>query len=310
MTILSNDVGEKWNRHSTKAIKGICAILVMLSHIFTQLSWAGFLSVGIFFAFSGYGLLYSWKIKTNYLDDFFQKRIVKVFIPFIISYIVSIILHLMLGDGGTSDFVKDFVCLKFLPTSWYVIAIVVFYMAFYLIASSSKSEWKVFLEMIAFWIMYCLICIIIKLDTFWYNSSFGFIIGMMGAIVDAKKFRIDKNKTRWKSWLSLAMVVLVLAALTSRHLVTDVLYSTALTSLTAIFVMSYEIKCDLLDRLGGISYEIYLIHPIVIYCVKQLKFGLWITALIIIILSVVIASFWSCVLRWKYTWGGAKCKGV
>lgn len=286
--------GGGWNKYSTKAIKGICAVFVMLSHIFTQVSWAGFLAVGIFFAFSGYGLLYSWKTKENYLDSFFQKRIIKIFIPFVTAYMVSVGLHLFLDDRvSTSDFIKDIVCLKFLPASWYVIAIVVFYIAFYLIASSSKSEWTVLLAMIVFWIIYCMICIIAQLGTFWYNSSLGFVIGILGASVDAEKLRIDKKKIRCASWLFATMTVLLLVAFTSRHLVTDMLYSTALTSLIAIFVLSYEIECDLLDRLGDISYEIYLVHPIVIYCVKQLKIGFWITALIIIVLSIMIASFWS-----------------
>lgn len=41
MTILSNKVGG-WNRQSTTAIKGLCAIFVMFSHVFQQVSWAGF----------------------------------------------------------------------------------------------------------------------------------------------------------------------------------------------------------------------------------------------------------------------------
>ena len=300
MTILSNNVGGgRWNRHSTKAVKGLCAILVMLSHIFTQLSWGGFLAVGMFFAFSGYGLLYSWKMKDNYLNGFLRKRIAKVFIPFIMAYVVSIALHLILGGKFLiSNVIKDIMILKFLPTAWYVITIVVFYMAFYLIASLSKSEWQILLVMVAFWIIYCLICIIAKLDTFWYNSSFGFIIGILGAIIDGEKFRIDRSKIRWISWLFMMVVMFILVAVTSRHLVSDVLYSTVLTSLTAIFVISYEIESDLLDGLGNISYEIYLIHPIVIYCVKQLNFGFWITALLIIFLSIAIALFWS-VLRKK-----------
>lgn len=293
--------GGEWNKHSTKAVKGLCAIFVMFSHIFTQLSWTGFLAVGIFFAFSGYGLLYSWKTKSNYLAGFLRKRVIKVFVPFVTAYIVSIILHLILEDKiWISNFVKDMVYLKFLPTAWYVIAIVVFYMAFYLIASLSKSEWKVLFVMIVFWFGYCLMCIVTKMGTFWYNSSLGFIIGILGAIVDGEKFRIDRSNIRWKSWIFITVVMFILVAFTSRHLVTDMLYSAVLTGLTAIFVMSYEIKCNLLDKLGDISYEIYLIHPIVIYCVKQLKFEFLITALLIIVLSVAIAAFWS-VERKKYS---------
>ena len=293
MTILSNKVGG-WNRQSTTAIKGLCAIFVMFSHVFQQVSWAGFLAVGIFFAFSGYGLLYSWKTKANYLNGFFRKRVVKIVIPFAAAYIIAIILHLILENRALdSDFVKDIVCLKFLPTAWYVVAIVAFYMAFYLIASLSKSEWKILLAIIIVWIVYCLICMIAKLNTFWYNSSFCFIIGILGAIIDFGQFRIDKDKMRQKSWLFITGIVIILVAFTSRHLITDAIYSAALTMLTAIFVMSFEIKSELLDRLGHISYEVYLVHPIVIYCVKRLKIGFWITAVLIVVMSVIIASFWS-----------------
>lgn len=294
MKLVSNLRGG-YNKYSTKAVKGICAILVMLSHIFGQLSWVGYIAVGIFFCFSGYGLLYSWKTKDNYLDGFIKKRIARVVTPFLVVYIVSIVLHIIIGGPEEiSDFVEKIVSLKFLPSAWYVVAIVYFYLGFYVIAKSAKSEKRILFCMIFFWIAYCFICIVTKWNTFWYNSSFGFVIGLLGAIcIKNDSIRIDKNKKYLFLWTTVTLAVFILAACTPRRLITDVLYSSILTIAVAVFVISYEIQSNLLNKIGDVSYEIYLIHPLVIFCVKQANFDFWLAAVMDITLSIFLAFLWN-----------------
>ena len=69
---------------TTRAIKGICAVLILLSHLCTYLAdyftslflfkFIGAMAVGGFFFVSGYGLQYGIMNKENYLKGFLKKR--------------------------------------------------------------------------------------------------------------------------------------------------------------------------------------------------------------------------------------------
>lgn len=123
-----------------KKLQVLCAMLVLLHHlgeqgvkylkIFTTL---GFYPVAFFFFCSGYGLVKSWLSKPNYIENFWKKRMVKILCPYVIANVLYLIVKLALNDmDGLTSF-KSFVSgggvVKY---SWYVIAIIYFYIAFYL----------------------------------------------------------------------------------------------------------------------------------------------------------------------------------
>ena len=58
----------------------------------------GFLFVGVFFFFSGYGLFKSYKTKPGYLDGFLRKRLPVVLVPlYVINTIFTIIVLVSKG---------------------------------------------------------------------------------------------------------------------------------------------------------------------------------------------------------------------
>ena len=96
------------NFQQTKNMKGILSILVFLTHLdglklkktsyyfFSRLTY-GYILVGFFFFYSGYGLMKQYLTKKNYLKGFLRKRLIKILIPF---YLVNTICGLLFYYTG------------------------------------------------------------------------------------------------------------------------------------------------------------------------------------------------------------------
>ncbi len=82
---------------TTKALKGISALCIMLGHIgnitkvpFLWIFWkSALLFVGLFLMFSGYGLMYNFINRENYLNHFFRNRILTIVIPLYLVYLLQ-----------------------------------------------------------------------------------------------------------------------------------------------------------------------------------------------------------------------------
>ena len=96
------------NFQQTKNMKGILSILVFLTHLdglklkktsyyfFSRLKY-GYILVGFFFFYSGYGLMKQYLTKNNYLKGFLRKRLITILIPF---YLVNTICGLLFYYTG------------------------------------------------------------------------------------------------------------------------------------------------------------------------------------------------------------------
>lgn len=111
--------GDALCQGNVMALRGICAIEIMMGHLGIATGSAvlfpnrkaGILFVGIFFALSGYGLMYSVSNKENYLRGFLIKRlIVKLLLPAYVVFIISTILKAFcLSGGGIHTTLKMFI---------------------------------------------------------------------------------------------------------------------------------------------------------------------------------------------------------
>lgn len=67
-----------------KATKGVAALLIMIGHVCKAykdplyLFPVGWLGVGLFFFWSGYGLMYGYKHKSGYFDHFWKNKIIYI----------------------------------------------------------------------------------------------------------------------------------------------------------------------------------------------------------------------------------------
>ena len=135
----------------TKCIQGLCLVMIMLHHCSQKLCepgsvpeqfvkhglepflGIGYLMVSIFFFCSGYGVYRSYKDKENYFEDFFFKRLVPIVLVLCISSYCF--MYAIIEQGmpiSIENPMKIFGPSTWNPYSWYVYAIIICYVLFYI----------------------------------------------------------------------------------------------------------------------------------------------------------------------------------
>lgn len=289
---------------NSKGLLGFFALLIILHHMVQTIGVdkagsLGFLEnvgvcfVGIFFFFSGYGLYYSYKKKTDYLHGFLKKRMPSILVPFYVCILVFILVNIAAGEKFKGievvRYLSGFLLLN--PQMWYVVEIALFYILFYLVFRLVKNE------NIAITVLGGLIVAVIGLSLlsghgehwyqgeWWYNTSFLFLIGIIFAKFKEKIMAVTQ-KTYWVLFL-ICVVLTVIFYRASLYMlntysywsetVEDPGYADKLRCFSCQFpmviffvlsvlllTMKLQFKNPILNFLGKISLELYLIHNLFI----------------------------------------------
>lgn len=278
-----------------KMIKGILSILIMLGHIFTNsnilitpfslvIISVGFLCVGMFFFYSGFGLGISYKRKESYLDTFLIKKLKEIYIPFVLMNILYyIILELLVGK-------KDFSIKEIVITasgynlingiSWYVVAIIYFYLLFFFCFKYfTKIRYLMFfLSML----LYYYICLKYNNSATWLRVSiFPIFLGMLYSEYKEKIDIILKNNymTLVCSCLALFNFFYLVRFNRVKDLLKISMSDFYFSEITVIFfcfliilgLMKIKLQNKTTLKIGEISFEIYLYHGLFIKIFKALK---------------------------------------
>ena len=216
----NNDVLDKYNSNK---IKGLLALLIIIHHLSIYIkdtillkvfTIVGVIAVSAFFFYSGYGLMISYLKKENYLKDFLNKRIMKIVIPYIIAIIFTILAYLLTGQLTPRKIFNSLVegepVVRF---SWYVLAIIILYVVFYLSAKFLKRKKMINIAVFGGTILYCIVVNnILGFNNWWVNSCFAFFIGIYWASYK-EKYAItlkDKNKIiRYAIMLSIILFAII-----------------------------------------------------------------------------------------------------
>jgi len=193
---------EPLSLEKSKAVQGFAAVAIIIHHLSqTLMERAGVLSffidlgvlfVGIFFFFSGYGLYTSLKTKEDYLRGFLKKRLVTVLIPFYVCNLVFVLCAFLTGAKFTVPELLAVISGWYLLNShmWYIVEIVILYLAFYLFYRFIKNRTAATVAMGVFVVLMITGSLLLGHgDDFscsywfqgewWYNSTFLFIIGII-----------------------------------------------------------------------------------------------------------------------------------
>lgn len=296
----------------SKGIQGFCAICI-IAHHFVQpfvysgqgagalsiLALIGFIFVGVFFFFSGYGLLKSYKTKPDYLNGFLRRRMPVILVPlYIVNTILTVIVlatgGVMYNDNNPLVMGMDTIFFRITTflgitlmnsNAWYMITIAIFYIAFYLAFKYSKNEEKAFKIMGIFSVIYIIAGTAAGHGFFWlqgewwYNSSLLLFIGMYVAKNEEKVISFIKKRYAALLTISgvctivLTFVAIVAAMMISYYrpglvgrassiicLLCETLATLAFVSFILILTMKVRLNNKILDFLGKIALEIYLIH--------------------------------------------------
>ena len=194
------------SKKMTMAWKGILAIGVLVHHIYQYcgvlqgtvlgiiLQMLGYLSVGGFFFFTGYGLMVSSK-GSGYIRHFGRSRILPLYLLYVILILAYSIYEAMIGKTiSVQSLIQSFLFGgTVVPLGWYLQASFIVYLLFWGIAAATD---RVHIRIFGMGIMLTIYCILSRccgLATTWYESIFCVLLGMAWACY---KQRIDEVITK------------------------------------------------------------------------------------------------------------------
>lgn len=280
--------GDSFNVAQTRALKGLFAIYVIFHHLCTYIAdyfpsfyafkYLGFLMVGGFFLISGYGLMHGVMNRQNYLHSFFRNRIVAILIPY---YIINI--FYIYANYVSKALTTKYVILSLFGFNlWYVMAITILYIGFYLCFRFMDKKYGVWCISIFVYlyiqVMYILFAYMDKpaFGYWWYNSVISFAIGIWYCYA---KEKIDRFlKKHYKPALGVLVAVIIPTYLfTCLHfndyvpflLTAEILCATAFAITVIMLSMKVKIGNPILNLCGDLSFELYLSHAIFIFALRS-----------------------------------------
>lgn len=238
------------NAKSTSGLRGFLAIGIIFHHLsqwvtsgdeFSNFSYMGTYIVSIFFFLSAYGLYFQNENKKNYLDNFLVKRLSKILVPFFSISLIYMLYRFVNGQLMDLDFFANLFKKgsTIIYNGWFVDIIILMYIFFYISFKFLKNKFISIVINTVFIIGY--ICLAIKLGYgfWWYNSVFPFIIGLIWA----------KNKEKIDGVLDNIIFTIYFII---------------------VFLKKINFSNMYLILLGSISFELYMIHGLVISILEKI----------------------------------------
>lgn len=271
---------------STKSLKGLLAILIIFHHVsqrittgenFSNFTYMGWYIVALFFFLSGYGLYFQYSNNVNYMENFLRKRLTRIFIPFYVFIVIYVVYRATLGAVINVDFFLSFWENhgNIIYNGWFINSILVLYVIFYVSFKRKDSKASVSV-LIALTLVYIFWKAYRNHGAWEYVSIMSFLLGMFWMkkrnVID--KF-IERNYFICLFSLSILMyifqhydVVMKKIDITNKY----VYYGIIGNLCTMVFVVYFLLLTNklnfsnkYLDFLGDISFEIYMIHGLVIH---------------------------------------------
>jgi len=293
----------------TTVLKCLFAILVILSHLRYHISFVynnailmnafnylGHISVGGFFFISGYGLYYSFINKPNYLKGFLRNRFLTIYLRDVALIVLYSIILLCFGEFDWKLFIKSFfIGGTVIIYGWYIQAIIVFYICFWLIfILKIKNEIKI-LIFTAFAFIYIALCMILNLGWYWYQSILCLPLGMLWCNYYNNISRIVKFLGNY--FVNIVVFLTVIAAVVLSVYfdfspITNLLFVTAVSTILVLSLINSGIIKFIIVRpiifIGSLSFEIYALHGAFIKIFRGAF--LWIDNTLLFVASVLIST--------------------
>ena len=277
------------------SLRGMAAIMVLLHHLAPSTEHGmlmpkvfamgtGGLAVALFFFLSGYGLQKQYLKKgESYRQSFLKKRIPTILIPFIMFTVLYWLVYFSLGRVITVSYILSDLRqgIPFVAYSWYLMALLFFYLFFWILMTvfRERVQWMPFFAC-GWYLLYAFICIKLKFLIYWYDTAHLIPLGMFCAVYEWQILKMLKNR-----YFYAALVVTVCFGwLISPHVYTayanehgmsiQLYYLTSLSRVfffTALVVLLHQkirIGNPVLQYLGKISLETYLIHGLIFYLLR------------------------------------------
>ena len=275
-----------WNEEflsltQTKTLQGFCAVCVMLHHIGqkTCAPWLpseviihgldvfvpiGYLLVGVFLFFSGFGLYKSHQSKPDYLQGFFGRRCLMPILTLLFTNMAMVAVRIHLGEKiSFSGPFRLTGPVMFNGYAWFVYTLLIFYIFFYFAYRYCKSEKAATVFVLIGVVGYILFCDWWMYGTWWYNSALLFAVGILFARHETTL--IQNMRKYYGIYLPIAFIATCLFFFTGEctgYVIFQMVAACAFVILLLLLGMKIKIGNKALGFLGSITLELYLLHGI------------------------------------------------
>lgn len=221
----------------------------------------GFVCVSVFFFISGWGTMYGYLKREDYLNGFALRKVKKILVPYLVAVIIYSMAEIATGSSFIECIESFIVGSPVAKYSWYIIAVFIYYIEFWVAFRQKKlNPWIVAWGLHA---LNLLACFIAKWPMNWINTSHAFLIGALMCQYKDKICRMERN-TKILAFLGciLAIAFVATSYLTNKMelLLLYWIGSTAACALIVLISTRVEVKGDIWKRVASISFELYLYH--------------------------------------------------
>lgn len=290
---LSKEQTDYMSIEQTNSIKGICAALIMVSHMRQYLTAylpgdtvaqlcvgiAGQFTVAVFFFYSAYGVMYSLQNKSSYEAGFLRKRVFHIWLRFAFAVLCYLILSLALGTTySASDYLLCWIGWSSLGNSnWFAFVILALYLLTWgtLVATRKLTGKRKHLTVATLLTVFSLglwVCLhLCGKEAYWYNTLLCYALGIWFAL---KKESFDRFASKWYFRAGLWAVLGVTFLLCDRNDPAGYsLCALAVCLMVALFTKNIHVGNKALAWLGKHAFSIYLYQRIPMILLEKLGFG-------------------------------------
>lgn len=271
------------SQKQANCIKGFATCVIVLDHLVAVtekevwiqlLTTCGDMMVAIFFFYSGYGMLYQYKRKgESYLLGFVQKKFRKILLPWMfLALIVPI--YYTLGAKSTVALEPAFRVQNILeqlgewvPNGWFLLVLFLYQLVFYGLARLFYQKTNMLIIGYAIFVaVYIVIMHSLGMGYWWYYRCHCVVIGMLWC--EKKDILLSVFKKHFGLWwtgvfFSVVSLFIYSTFRNSDYTTTAILLVTFVV-LVQLTCMKAKLENPILEWLGNLSMEIYLIHGLVL----------------------------------------------
>lgn len=262
--------------NNSYTIRAIAILSIILCHAGGIISNYCFpdIAVSIFFFFTGYFTLYRYYHEKNYLNQsYLLKKVVNIYIPFIISNIIYIIVMLVINKKNNYNLFNAFLGITGINVlngySWYIIHILIFYILFYIFFKKKNPVKAIYYYILMFLLYISIVIGLFSIKNYWGGYSlFEHFLLLIGGLFAIRKndIKISKKKT-FKIIISMIYIILLITYSNIKKIVFTMFIQTT----SPFFLVVIFNKNKWLDLIGKNSLYLYVFHIPILFLIKSIK---------------------------------------
>lgn len=258
-----------YDKQKANLLKSILPFVIIVHHL-ANLKFEGIGKIGslgdpamyIFFAMSGYGLVISYKKNVGYINGFLRRSLPKLFIPYLIALVLFVVYRYIEGIDQFDLFMTKGL-FSFVPTSWFIYILSLFYIFFFVCYRFIKSNIVIKTVFTAILVIgYCFLAPYMGISPWRYYRCPAFIVGMVFALMDES---IKEKFVRWHILVAIGLLMCMIKLPFGHRL--DFFYYPSI-----IFFVMYSLpggRLRIVSFFSSISLEMFIIQFIPIYIVTN-----------------------------------------